>query len=220
MTLAPRSWPSRPGFAMTTRSLSHRSDSSSVGLTERAHAASSPATSPRLRVVNRHFFVLAPDLAQRVAHLADRGVGAHRVEDRRHHVARWCARRSRSASSARCDRGRRRASAAARSSLASCVSPTSIRRCRGSRSAARPAARTSLTPTIGLLPALDGLLEPVGRSRRFRAAGTRARSPRPCRPSRRSRRSSRARRLPCRWSASRRSTSRRADRRRRSTPLS
>ena len=37
---------------------------------------------------DRHFFVLAPDLAESVAHLADRGVGAHRIENARHQVLR------------------------------------------------------------------------------------------------------------------------------------
>src|SRR5262249_40975155 len=67
ITFAPRSWPSSPGFAMTTLSL-------------------------RIRIVkgrrsdDGHFLVLAPDVAERVAHLADGGVGADGVDDARHQV--------------------------------------------------------------------------------------------------------------------------------------
>src|ERR1043166_8223241 len=70
ITLAPRSWPSRPGLAMTTRSF----------LKSAIYPLKS-ATS-----YHRNLFVLAPDLAQRVAHLADRRIGADRIEDGRHDV--------------------------------------------------------------------------------------------------------------------------------------
>ena len=63
MTLAPRSCPSSPGLAMTT--LKSFASIRSIG----------------------DFFVLAPHLAERVAHLADGGIGADGVEDRRHQVA-------------------------------------------------------------------------------------------------------------------------------------
>ena len=39
------------------------------------------------RLNDRHFLILAPHLAERVAHLADRGIGPHALEDRRHRVA-------------------------------------------------------------------------------------------------------------------------------------
>src|SRR3954467_6914158 len=65
MTLAPRSWPSRPGFAMTTLSF---------------------LIGARQPLNNRHFLVLAPHFAERVAHFADRRVGPHRIEDPRHQV--------------------------------------------------------------------------------------------------------------------------------------
>src|SRR4051812_41282645 len=61
ITLAPRSWPSRPGLAMTTRIFCILDEGD--------------------------FFVLSPDLAQRVAHLANGGVGADAVEERGHRVA-------------------------------------------------------------------------------------------------------------------------------------
>src|SRR3954463_14377430 len=66
MTLAPRSWPSRPGFAMTTLifCMSDLVPPSDQG----------------------NFLVLAPHLAQRVAHLADRRVSADAVHQRIHGV--------------------------------------------------------------------------------------------------------------------------------------
>src|SRR5947208_10115416 len=77
ITFAPRSWPSSPGFAMTTLSLRiHRRN--------RREPAS----------YYRDLFVLAPDLPQRVAHLADRRVGADGVKNRRHQVRRRLRRRA------------------------------------------------------------------------------------------------------------------------------
>src|SRR5437667_11084432 len=67
MTFAPRSCPSRPGFAITTRSF-------------RPSAISHQPSN------DRNFLILAPHLAQRIAHLTDRRIGANGVEDRRHHV--------------------------------------------------------------------------------------------------------------------------------------
>src|SRR3954470_7780058 len=66
MTLAPRSWPSRPGFAMTTLifCMSDLVPPSDQG----------------------NFLVLAPHLAQRVAHLADGRVSADAVHQRIHGV--------------------------------------------------------------------------------------------------------------------------------------
>ena len=37
-------------------------------------------------LIYRHFFVLAPHFAQRVAHLADGRIGAHAVDQQRHGV--------------------------------------------------------------------------------------------------------------------------------------
>src|SRR5258708_34611113 len=62
MTFAPRSWPSRPGFAMTTRIFCMLNE--------------------------RDLFVLGPDLAQRVAHLADGRIGADAVHQGIHRVRR------------------------------------------------------------------------------------------------------------------------------------
>src|SRR5579864_1400258 len=64
MTLAPRSCPSRPGFAMTTRFL----------------AISDWASD------DWHFFVLAPYVPQRIAHFPDGRIRAHGVEDGRHQI--------------------------------------------------------------------------------------------------------------------------------------
>src|SRR5690349_17716129 len=69
ITLAPRSWPSRPGFAINTRSF----------------RPTPPTPSPQ-SLNDRYFLVLAPHLPQRVAHLAHRRVGADRIDDRRHDV--------------------------------------------------------------------------------------------------------------------------------------
>src|SRR5439155_11961885 len=80
---------SRPGFAMTTLSL-------------RMSAASRqpPAASKRPSITggwrpaagcylnHRHFLVLSPHVAQRVAHLANCCIGANGLENRRHQVRR------------------------------------------------------------------------------------------------------------------------------------
>src|SRR5215212_7105446 len=62
MTLAPRSWPSRPGFAITTRIFCISNE--------------------------RNFLVLSPHVAKRIAHFADGGVGADAVQQRIHRIAR------------------------------------------------------------------------------------------------------------------------------------
>src|SRR5690349_11815980 len=67
MILAPRSCPSRPGFATTTRIF--------------------PAIAPEPTSEDRRFAPRAPDLAQRVAHLSHRHVGARGLHDRLHQVA-------------------------------------------------------------------------------------------------------------------------------------
>src|SRR6185436_1096972 len=62
MTLAPRSWPSRPGLAMTTRIFCI------------------------WQLDERNFFVLAPHVPERVAHLADGRVGADAVHQGIHRI--------------------------------------------------------------------------------------------------------------------------------------
>src|SRR5213080_1808660 len=78
ITFAPRSCPSRPGFAMTTRSFLLS------------------AINHQPLANNRHFLVLTPDLAQRIAHLANRRVGANGVENGRHEIRRGLGRRGQS----------------------------------------------------------------------------------------------------------------------------
>src|SRR5512143_183505 len=80
MTFAPRSWPSRPGLAMTTRILRMRVSSFQF-----------PASSWKLeagdwKLYQRHLFVLAPHLPERVAHLADGRVRPGAVEQWVHRV--------------------------------------------------------------------------------------------------------------------------------------
>src|SRR5688572_6050657 len=65
MTFAPRSWPSSPGLAITTRIFR--------------------IWSVR-RLNERDFLVFPPDLPEGVAHLADRRIRAHAVEERIHRV--------------------------------------------------------------------------------------------------------------------------------------
>src|SRR3954464_11021888 len=72
ITLAPRSWPSRPGLAMTTLSFRILGDQA-------------PRTKDQ-GLDDGHFLVLAPHLAKRVAHFADGCICADRVEYRRHQV--------------------------------------------------------------------------------------------------------------------------------------
>src|SRR5215468_5637085 len=67
MILAPRSCPSRPGFATTTRIF--------------------PAIGPEPTSEDRRLAPRAPDLAQRVAHLAHRHVGARGRQHGLHEVA-------------------------------------------------------------------------------------------------------------------------------------
>src|SRR5262245_64776425 len=71
MTLAPRSCPSSPGLAMTTRSLRTNSP---------IHQFTNSELYPW------HFLVLAPHLAERVAHLSDRRVRSYRLENARHQI--------------------------------------------------------------------------------------------------------------------------------------
>src|SRR6185503_2328273 len=71
MTFAPRSWPSRPGLAMTTLifwRIFHR------GLTARTGSD------------YRRFDVFPPDLAQAVAHLPDGRIRTGRVQQKRHRI--------------------------------------------------------------------------------------------------------------------------------------
>src|SRR5262245_4566089 len=75
-TFAPRSWPSSPGLATSTRILR----------VPGCFAAGSVVPAPVMSSENGRFGVLAPDLAQRVAHLAQRRVGPRGLEDRVHQV--------------------------------------------------------------------------------------------------------------------------------------
>src|SRR5262245_40269479 len=84
MTLAPRSWPSNPGFAITTRIFCIVVAASSYQLT----ASGFPLPAGSWTLYERHLFVLSPDFAKRVAHLADRGVGADAVHQGIHRVPR------------------------------------------------------------------------------------------------------------------------------------
>src|SRR5579884_2999926 len=80
-TLAPRSCPSMPAFAITTR----------IGLESRVSSLESPADArpetpdPRPSEVAR-VAVLPEDVAQRVHDLAGRRVGVDRLQDGRHQV--------------------------------------------------------------------------------------------------------------------------------------
>src|SRR5919197_171722 len=64
ITLAPRSCPSRPGLAMTTR----------IFCTDLSNY--------------RRFFVFSPDVPERVAHFAHGCIGPHGVNEQRHRVGR------------------------------------------------------------------------------------------------------------------------------------
>src|SRR6267142_1683916 len=93
ITLAPRSWPSRPGFAMTTLSLrivilaSLKCEVRSAADSGRLQTSDFTLHTSHLHVLyHRHFFVLAPDVPERVAHLADGRVDADGVDDGRHQV--------------------------------------------------------------------------------------------------------------------------------------
>src|SRR5215831_5331389 len=72
MTLAPRSCPSSPGFAITTRSF--------------RTSALLPSALVPCALNDRYLFVLAPHIAERVAHLTNRRIRANGVEDGRHQV--------------------------------------------------------------------------------------------------------------------------------------
>src|SRR5215813_3457842 len=79
MTFAPRSWPSRPGLAMSTRIFFS-------GITQGPLEAFSSVLDNLTASRDGGFFVGAEDGAHRVADLAKRGVGFHRVVDVRHQV--------------------------------------------------------------------------------------------------------------------------------------
>src|SRR6476620_1614929 len=88
ITLAPRSCPSSPGFAITTRILCISSQFS-------VPSFQFSRLSCRSSFVVRHsehglLFPLSPYLAQDVAHLTKRGVGTHGIEDRGHEIVRAC----------------------------------------------------------------------------------------------------------------------------------
>src|SRR5262245_37372968 len=67
MTLAPRSWPSSPGFAMITRIL----------CTETLAASN-----------YRRFLVFPPDFPKRIAHFADGRIPADGFDEQRHRIGR------------------------------------------------------------------------------------------------------------------------------------
>ena len=129
----------------------------------------------------RNLLVLAPHVPQRVAHLADRGIGAHRVDEQRHRVvvARAALPSAGRATDAPDSRHGRALTCASR---ASCVSPAVS-------SMYRMPIDASVLATE-LVDADDDLLAspppPAGSGRRSRqspSADSRVRSPRPCRPS-------------------------------------
>src|SRR5262245_24569188 len=74
MIFAPRSCPSRPGFAMTT-------------LIFRATTAESSGANPTTLLEHRRFPPDAPDASERLAHLPHRHVCLGRLDDREHQVA-------------------------------------------------------------------------------------------------------------------------------------
>src|SRR6185295_7579035 len=78
-TFAPRSCPSSPGFAMSTRILRPVPAGPGVVIAPTTEAVAFASE-------DRGFFVFAPDLAQGVAHLAQRGVRAGRFDHGVHEV--------------------------------------------------------------------------------------------------------------------------------------
>src|SRR4029078_766903 len=82
MTFAPRSWPSRPGFAITTRILfviqQLNTRDSSLGI---LHVALRSSDDCFLRP-------FPPPFPQHIAHFSERGVRANGIEDWRHQVVR------------------------------------------------------------------------------------------------------------------------------------
>src|SRR5206468_1643451 len=76
MTLAPRSWPSSPGLAITTLIL----------FMQEAPGHQPPVASRHS--YERLFLVLAPDVTEGIAHFAHRRVRAHALEQRIHRIAR------------------------------------------------------------------------------------------------------------------------------------
>src|SRR5262245_59204017 len=86
MTLAPRSCPSRPGLAMTTRIFRMWFGPADPDATRspQRRALGSVRLEPDLD--QRDFLVFAPHLAERIAHLADGRIGADAIEQRIHRV--------------------------------------------------------------------------------------------------------------------------------------
>src|SRR2546425_7641345 len=84
MIFAPRSCPSRPGFATTTLILPAMPGSV---FATRGHAGHVPRPDRGTWLEDRRLAPDAPDLAEGVAHLAHRHVGAGSVDDRAHQVA-------------------------------------------------------------------------------------------------------------------------------------
>src|SRR6516165_387743 len=75
MTLAPRSWPSRPGFATTTRILSI------IALVAAPYRVCIRSAHSKSR-----FLICAVDGTQFIADLTERCIGTDAVQDARHHI--------------------------------------------------------------------------------------------------------------------------------------
>src|SRR5258707_735810 len=95
ITLAPRSCPSRPGLAITTRIFwdifslqlaAGRWQPTQRTAPKQAFPAGCPLPAPPLLLDYRRFLVFAPYLAQRVAHFSHGGIGTHGLEEQRHRV--------------------------------------------------------------------------------------------------------------------------------------
>src|SRR5258705_9695601 len=90
MTLAPRSWPSRPGLAITTRIFwdIFSWQPAAGGWQQLAAGSSCPLPAARCLLDYRRFFVFPPHMPQRVAHFAYCGIRPHRLDQQRHGVGR------------------------------------------------------------------------------------------------------------------------------------
>ena len=165
MTLAPRSWPSRPGLAMTTRILRIRQSalSSSCQLDRRALPRIRPRPRGARRTSRRRWRRRGRSRAAGHRVVAPARGRLQRVERAAH-------------------RGRCRASASDLGSRASWVSAGGVVDVED-RDRRLVLLDVVVDADDDLVAPLDRLLEAVGGSRRSPSAGSPARSPRPCRPS-------------------------------------